>query len=200
MYLIQCLLIVCYTGKVAYHIAKMSAATHCNHKIDECTRTSNPNTVLYKHNENHLQSMEQLKKNGSKELRNKGGRIVAKKLMTKRYTIHETAECKTKRKGQANDTDYSASLLIRPFLSLEFRGDSSSENLSPSSPTANIVSPSRDGRCRREGSACFGGAAGDWALGSSSGILLSELCGVASSSMELAKERISKSSSSCANC
>jgi hypothetical protein len=91
------------------------------------------------------------------------------------------------------------SLPVSRFLSPEFLGlSSSSDHLSPSSPTAKIVSPSRDSRGRGDG---FGGGFGDRPrplvlLGTgvrSSGVLPS------SSSRESASERISKPSSSCAN-
>jgi hypothetical protein len=90
------------------------------------------------------------------------------------------------------------------FLSPEFLGlSSSSDHLSPSSPTANIVSPSSDSRGIGEGTEFdgFGVGLGDRPrpavpLGTgvrSSGVLPS------SSSSESARERISKPSSSCAN-
>lgn len=91
------------------------------------------------------------------------------------------------------------SLPVSLFLSPEFLGlSSSSDHLSPSSPTAKIVSPSSDSRGRGDG---FGGGFGDkprsvvpLGTGVRSSVVLPS-----SSSRESASERISKPSSSCAN-
>lgn len=92
-----------------------------------------------------------------------------------------------------------ASLRINLSLSVELRGDSSSDHLSPSSPTAKIVSPSREGRCCGAGGTGLDALCEGYSCCPSTG-LWSELPGVASSSKELVNERISNPSSSCANC
>jgi hypothetical protein len=113
-----------------------------------------------------------------------------------------TSTIKLKESSPLKSVQVYVSFPVSLFLSSEFLGlSSSSDHLSPSSPTAKIVSPSKDSLGLGEGILCagFGGGLGERPrfvdpLGT--GVLFSSGVRPSSSSRESARERISKPSSS----